>query len=197
VPLPARSPRLALPGEPHETHFSAEQTPSEQDPRVSGQDAHPRWTERPEAEARQGPAPHGTVLGGGWFPNGVSGRGGADSEPRSRLEPLPLEFSRVFREGRRLPGLNLVLYVRPTGERRRLGVTVGRRFGGAVARNRAKRRLREAFRRLVSRLRDQGDIVLVARPPALTVRFDELVSEMEALCAAGRLLAEDPDEAHR
>jgi RNase P protein component len=45
--------------------------------------------------------------------------------------------------------------------------------------------LREAFRRLRSRLRDQGDVVLVARPQALAAPFDELVSEMEKLCIAG------------
>jgi ribonuclease P protein component len=83
--------------------------------------------------------------------------------------------------------MNLVLYVRPTSGQLRVGVTTGRRFGPAVARNRAKRRLREAFRRLRSRLRDQGDVVLVARPQALAAPFDEVVSEMEKLCIAGGL----------
>ena len=59
-----------------------------------------------------------------------------------------------------------------------------------MARNRAKRRLRAAFRRLASRLRDHGDLVLVARPPVLTAPFESIVSEMETLCAAGRMLAE-------
>lgn len=98
------------------------------------------------------------------------------------------DFSRVYREGRRFPGTSVVLYVRPTEGRRRVGVTTGRRFGRAVARNRAKRRLREAFRRLEGRLCDRGDVVLVARPQALTAGFSEIVAEMEALCTAGRLL---------
>jgi ribonuclease P protein component len=84
----------------------------------------------------------------------------------------------------------LVLYVRPTEGRRRVGITVGKRFGGAVVRNRAKRRLREAYRRLERRLRDHGDLVLVARSPVLTAPFDAIVSEMDALCAAAQLLAE-------
>jgi len=99
----------------------------------------------------------------------------------------PTEFSRVYREGRRFPGTMVVLYVRSTEGRLRLGVTTGRRFGRAVARNRAKRRLREAFRRLEGRLLDRGDVVLVARPQALTAGFSEIVAEMETLCAAGRL----------
>lgn len=82
----------------------------------------------------------------------------------------------------------MVLYVRPTEGRRRVGITAGRRFGAAVARNRAKRRLREAFRRLEGRLRDHGDVVLVARASALTAPFDAIVTEMEQLCAAGQML---------
>lgn len=96
----------------------------------------------------------------------------------------------MYREGRRFPGSILVLYVRPTEGPRKVGITVGRRFGGAVARNRAKRRLREAFRRVAGRLRDQGDLVLVARPQALTAPFDMVMSEMESLLVAGHMLAE-------
>jgi ribonuclease P protein component len=73
-------------------------------------------------------------------------------------------------------------------DRRRVGVAAGRRVGGAVVRNRAKRRLREAFRRLEGRLCGQGDMILVARSPAGTVPFSTLVSEMEALCKAGNLV---------
>jgi hypothetical protein len=50
--------------------------------------------------------------------------------------------------------------------------------------------LREAFRRLRGRLHDRGDVALVARPPAVTAPFLEIVSEVEALCAAGGLLRE-------
>ncbi len=98
------------------------------------------------------------------------------------------EFSRVYREGCRYPGEALILYFRPTDESRRLGVTARRRLGGAVVRNRAKRRLREAFKRLERRMCARGDIVLVARSQAGTVPFSRLVMEMEALCAAGSLL---------
>ncbi len=97
----------------------------------------------------------------------------------------------MYREGRRYPGEALVLYFRPTEEPRRVGVTAGRRLGGAVARNRAKRRLREAFRRLKSRLCARGDIVLVARSQAGTAPFSKLVAEMEALCAVGSLVCGD------
>jgi ribonuclease P protein component len=98
------------------------------------------------------------------------------------------DFSRVYREGRRYAGRALALYVRPTPFGRRVGVTTGRGLGGAVVRNRAKRRLREAYRRIEPRLCDTGDIVVVARSGAAEAGFTEIMREMEALCAAGRLL---------
>jgi len=98
------------------------------------------------------------------------------------------DFSRVYREGRRYAGHALALYVRPTRFGRRVGVTAGRGIGGAVVRNRAKRRLREAYRRIEARLCATGDIVVVARPGAAEAGFIEIMREMEALCAAGRLL---------
>ncbi|HKX18307.1 MAG TPA: ribonuclease P protein component [bacterium] len=98
------------------------------------------------------------------------------------------DFSRVYREGRRFAGEALAVYVRPTDGGRRVGVTAGRGLGRAVARNRAKRRLREAYRRIETRLRATGDIVLVARSGAIDAGFGEIMREMEALCAAGRLL---------
>ena len=98
------------------------------------------------------------------------------------------DFSRVYREGRRYAGEILVLYVRPTESGRRVGVTAGRGLGGAVIRNRVKRRLREAYRRIEGRLCATGDIVLVARAGVAAAAFTQIMREMEALCAAGRLL---------
>lgn len=82
----------------------------------------------------------------------------------------------------------MALYVRPTGVERRVGVTAGRGLGGAVVRNRAKRRLREAYRRIETRLCVGGDIVLVARSGAAAAGFAEIVQELEALCVTGRLM---------
>ena len=56
----------------------------------------------------------------------------------------------------------------------RLGLTVPRAVGGAVARNRIKRRLREAFRLLRARIGPQWDIVLNPRRAALAAPFAEI-----------------------
>jgi ribonuclease P protein component len=85
------------------------------------------------------------------------------------------EFERVYRQGRSKGNRYLVLYAFPraddetTSEREsgpRLGLSVGRRVGGAVERNRVKRVLREAFWAEAERLPATSDYVVVARPDA-------------------------------
>jgi ribonuclease P protein component len=84
------------------------------------------------------------------------------------------EFDRVYRDGKSASTRDLVLYAFPragSGEdeaarERRLGVSVGRKVGGAVERNRVKRVLREAFWSLEERLPEGADFVVVARSDA-------------------------------
>lgn len=77
------------------------------------------------------------------------------------------EFDRVYRDGSSYATRYLVLYSFPRSDDEergaRLGVSVSRKVGGAVERNKVKRTLREAFWALSERLPQQHDFVLVAR----------------------------------
>ena len=82
--------------------------------------------------------------------------------PRRRLRSAA-EFDAVFKRGVRLSGrLFLLVVARNQLDIDRLGLAASRRIGGAVARNRARRLLRESFRRLPSSAGAGIDIVVVA-----------------------------------
>lgn len=67
----------------------------------------------------------------------------------------------------------------------RLGITVTRKIGNAVMRNRIKRLVREAFRRNRSRLPSGLDLVWVAKQQAAEVEYADVVADFEALIGRG------------
>lgn len=89
------------------------------------------------------------------------------SAGRGRLS-RSAEFERVYRQGRSVANRHLVLYAFPNAAagRPRLGLSVSRKVGGAVQRNKVKRLLREAFAKAESDLKPDQDVVVVARPAA-------------------------------
>ena len=87
--------------------------------------------------------------------------------PKRRRLSRSGEFDRVYRDGSSHATRYLVLYTFPRKDEEReevrLGVSVNRRVGGAVERNKVKRTLREAFWALADQLPPKHDFVIVAR----------------------------------
>jgi ribonuclease P protein component len=75
----------------------------------------------------------------------------------------------------------VILYVAPGPGDGRTAFVAGRRVGGAVVRNRARRVLREAWRALSPSMPPETDVVIVARSGILRARTQELEIEMREL----------------
>ena len=109
----------------------------------------------------------------------------------------PLKLNRVFRRLYATSGVAnryLVLYRKSNRlEENRVGVTVGKKLGHAVARNRVRRRLREIYRLNEDRFARGYDIVVVARTACIGAEFDILEGAYLSLAKkAGILLPEAP-----
>jgi len=103
------------------------------------------------------------------------------------------DFQRIYRQGSSTASRFLVLYSfkRPTetgAEGPRLGLSVSKKLGGAVVRNRVKRLLREAFQGCAGHLAEEYDLVLIARPQLLDLLARESAGEKGLVGAAVREL---------
>jgi len=102
----------------------------------------------------------------------------------------PADFQRVRAQRRSWGHPLLVLYVAPNdGQPTRLGISVGRRVGNAVVRNRVKRRVREAVRHRHAEIVPGHDLVFIARAPAATADWSALRDAAEELLRRARLLS--------
>jgi ribonuclease P protein component len=98
----------------------------------------------------------------------------------------PADVRRVIREGRRVPERWIVLHVLPGEAGVRSAFVASRRVGGAVVRNQARRRMKEAWRQVAPSPGRGFDVVFVARPEIPQARTQDLIPSMrQGLVRAG------------
>jgi len=103
----------------------------------------------------------------------------------------PVEFARVKSEGIAHRGRTLVLGVLVKQDEKsfRVGFVTSKRLGGAVVRNRVRRRLRDVVRTQQGRLREGLWFVVVARPAAARASYHALKDEWLRLAERASILA--------
>lgn len=191
-PLPAhRAPGTF--GGSREAHLPAQQYQAETLPRLPRAHAHGGRSRGDPASARsrpQAPGPNRadqadlTPVGDGAPPSRPSWR-----FPKALRLRRSRDYRRVQGKGRRFRQDHLLAcYVR--SPHRRVGITVSRKVGGAVVRNRVKRWLREAIRHEHHRLPEGWDVVLIAFSSAAAaghlVLRDEVRRVFERISTPGR-----------
>jgi len=114
--------------------------------------------------------------------------------PQARMSRAA-DFDRARRDGRFKPGplIGVAVY-RHGGGPTRLGLAISRKVGGAVVRNRLRRRLREVFRAERSRLQPGWDIVIVPRRQAAGAGFAALRADLLSALERAGLLAERTED---
>ena len=112
--------------------------------------------------------------------------------PRARRIKQGRDFARAKTQGKRVSSGCLIAnwLTLPAGSPTRLGVITARKVGGAVARTRARRLLREAFRLHQLELTQPVDLVLVAQPSIAGKAFGDVERDFLSALRRARLLKE-------
>ncbi|OHE60391.1 MAG: ribonuclease P protein component [Thermodesulfovibrio sp. RBG_19FT_COMBO_42_12] len=91
------------------------------------------------------------------------------------------DFQLVFKEGITFASKYLVVYARPNilGVNR-LGLSISKKVGIAVTRNKIKRLLRDVMRRLLEEFPLNYDFIIIARKPSVEGRLDDFIRDIKS-----------------
>jgi ribonuclease P protein component len=101
----------------------------------------------------------------------------------------PEDFAALQAEGTVRSHSLLVVRFRRTGlEETRFGLSTGRKLGGAVVRNRVRRRLREALRVMTPAFQPGWDVLIIARPTVIGADFQAVAGALQDLLRRGGVI---------
>ncbi|MDP4552974.1 ribonuclease P protein component [Guptibacillus hwajinpoensis] len=100
------------------------------------------------------------------------------------------EFQNVFKNGSSTANRQFVVYVLKRNDQPqfRLGLSVSKRIGNAVTRNRVKRLVRESFHQLSDQIKFPYDFVVIARKPTSDMSFEEVKGSLIHVLNRARVL---------
>ena len=100
------------------------------------------------------------------------------------------EFQKVFKKGKSFANRQFVVYCLEKQEQTdfRIGLSIGKKIGNAVTRNRVKRYVRQAFLELQDEVKSGYDYVIIARIPAATLDFHETKKSMEHVLKVAKMI---------
>jgi ribonuclease P protein component len=101
----------------------------------------------------------------------------------------PEDFAALQGQGTVRSNALLVVRVRRNDlEETRFGLSTGRKLGGAVVRNRVRRRLREALRVMAPSFQPGWDVLIIARPAVIAADHEALTGALHSLLRRGGIL---------
>jgi ribonuclease P protein component len=103
----------------------------------------------------------------------------------------PRDFATIQERGTsRSHPLLVARFLKNDREETRFGLATGRRLGGAVVRNRVRRRLREGLRSMAASFQPGWDILIVARPALVTADYKAIVEALDRLLGRAGVLGD-------
>ena len=160
-----------------EADLPAKEAPPRQGARLPRPDANDRRSSSPGRPSRPRPEAADGLIERGTHP------------PRLVMLSRPRDFATIQTTGTvRSHPLLVVRTLRTDLENTRFGIATGRKLGGAVVRNRLRRRLREALRALAPSFQPGWDVLIIARPALVNATHGELTEAIARLLRRGGVL---------